>query len=526
MRDILDQVIAWHRQGTACALATVVRTRGSAPRPVGTAMAVAESGEVAGSLSGGCVEGAVYELAREMLATGRAVVESFGIADQDAFAAGLTCGGEIDVHVRPLGGADCAVLQELAALCAAGQPAALVVPLGEQAGREGWRLAGPDRPLAGSLGDGAREALIDGMPRILAGDGGHAARKDAGAAHLVLPFAPRPRMIVAGATDFAGALTRIGAFLGYRVTLCDARPVFATRERFPHAGEVVVDWPHRYLEKLASAPSGIDPRTVICVLTHDPKFDVPALLQALRSRAGYVGAMGSRRAHLDRLRRLREAGLAEREVSRLHSPIGLDLGARSPEETAVSIAAEIVAARWGRSGTPSAAPRPRSIEGGPGRRGSQPLQQLPELRHFLGTQGGKRLGERDAHRALAACHQFTPACAEAVPVDPPVAVRPLHEPIVHQPAQHGAHRLIRLRGVHRHLVRRGVRVLGDGHQHHVLRHGRAAWRQCCVDRLMLALMNLAQEHPRPPGVTRSHIALPHVGSLTSSARTRMLGLPK
>ncbi|MDQ0383190.1 xanthine dehydrogenase accessory factor [Streptomyces sp. DSM 42143] len=352
MRDILDQVIAWHRQGAACALATVVRTRGSAPRPVGTAMAVAESGEVAGSLSGGCVEGAVYESAREVLATGRTVIESYGIADQDAFAAGLTCGGEMDVHVRPLSGTDCAVLQELVALCAAEQPAALVVPLDESAGQESWRLTSPDRPLAGKLGDGAREALLDGMPRVLAGDGSHAACKNVGATYLVLPFAPRPRMIVAGATDFAGALTRIGAFLGYRVILCDARPAFTTDERFPHADEVVVDWPHRHLEKLASTSSGIDTRTAICILTHDPKFDVPALLQALRSRAGYVGAMGSRRAHLDRLQRLREAGATERELSRLHSPIGLDLGARSPEETAVSIAAEIVASRWGRSGAP------------------------------------------------------------------------------------------------------------------------------------------------------------------------------
>jgi xanthine dehydrogenase accessory factor len=167
---------------------------------------------------------------------------------------------------------------------------------------------------------------------------------------FVWAFAPAPRMLVFGAIDFAAAVARIGTFLGYRVTVCDARPVFATASRFPDAAEVVVAWPHRYLRQEAEA-GRVDARTVLCVLTHDPKFDVPLLEVALRlPEVAYVGAMGSRRTHDDRLTRLREAGLTDPELARLSSPIGLDLGARTPEETAVSIAAEIIALRWGGHG--------------------------------------------------------------------------------------------------------------------------------------------------------------------------------
>jgi xanthine dehydrogenase accessory factor len=173
-------------------------------------------------------------------------------------------------------------------------------------------------------------------------DGG---RRGEGLGIFVESFAPPPRLIVFGAIDFAAAVARIGTFLGMRVTVCDARPVFATTSRFPEAHEVVVEWPHRYLARTA-----VDDRTVVCVLTHDPKFDVPLLEVALRGPAAYVGAMGSRRTHADRLERLRENGVSEVELSRLSSPIGLDLGARTPEETALSIAAEITALRWGGSG--------------------------------------------------------------------------------------------------------------------------------------------------------------------------------
>ena len=166
---------------------------------------------------------------------------------------------------------------------------------------------------------------------------------------FVSAHAPRPRMLVFGAIDFAAAVAAQGSFLGYAVTVCDARPVFATATRFPEADEVVVKWPHKYLTEERDA-GRIDARTVICVLTHDPKFDVPALAQAVTTRAAYIGAMGSRRTHEDRLVRLKEAGLTDEEIARIHSPIGLDLGARTPEETAISIAAEIVQARWGGTG--------------------------------------------------------------------------------------------------------------------------------------------------------------------------------
>jgi xanthine dehydrogenase accessory factor len=166
---------------------------------------------------------------------------------------------------------------------------------------------------------------------------------------FVNSYAPAARMVVFGAIDFAAAVARVGSFLGYRVTVCDARPVFATPKRFPDADEVIVDWPHRYLQAEVDA-GNIDERTVLCVLTHDPKFDVPLLEVALRLPVAYVGAMGSRRTHDERLARLLEAGLSKEEVERLSSPIGLDLGARTPEETAVSIAAEIIAGRWGGSG--------------------------------------------------------------------------------------------------------------------------------------------------------------------------------
>jgi xanthine dehydrogenase accessory factor len=165
-------------------------------------------------------------------------------------------------------------------------------------------------------------------------------------------FAPKPRLLIFGAIDFAAALARAGSFLGYRVTVCDARGVFATRARLPGADEVVVAWPHRYLSEQFAAQL-VDERTVVCVLTHDPKFDVPLLEVALRGpRLAYIGAMGSRRTHDDRMRRLREAGVGEAELARVRSPLGLDLGSRTPEETAISIVAEIIAERWGGTGAP------------------------------------------------------------------------------------------------------------------------------------------------------------------------------
>ena len=223
-------------------------------------------------------------------------------------------------------------------------------------------LVRPDQEPTGTLGSARVDAAVrdDALGQLALGHnatlgyGADGQRRGEGMRVFVWAFAPPPRMLVFGAIDFAAAVARVGAFLGYRVTVCDARPVFATHSRFPAADEVVVDWPHRYLAAEQEA-GRIDGRTVITVLTHDPKFDVPLLEVALRlPEVGYVGAMGSRRTHEDRQERLRAVGVSTAELDRLRSPIGLDLGARTPEETAISIAAEFVAERWGGSGRPLA----------------------------------------------------------------------------------------------------------------------------------------------------------------------------
>ncbi|MEU9071249.1 MULTISPECIES: XdhC/CoxI family protein [unclassified Streptomyces] len=373
MLDIADELNRWLAEGREFAVATVVSVGGSAPRGPGAALAVDSDGTAIGSVSGGCVEGAVYELCTDALRSGETVRERFGYSDEDAFAVGLTCGGIVDVLVTPVGVDAPAreVLRAALATAARGGTAALARV-----------VRGPSDLLGRALlvrSDGTREGGLGGHPDLdrtaaaeagalldagrtgtvgLSEDGSHC---PGGLTLLVESSVPPPRMIVFGAVDFAAALVRAGKFLGHHVTVCDARPVFATRARFPEADEVVVDWPHRYLR---STPT--DGRTMLCVLTHDAKFDVPLLTEALRMPVAFVGAMGSRRTHEDRARRLREAGLTEDELARLRSPIGLDLGARTPEETALSIAAEIVALRRGGTGAPltgGAAPIHREVTG-------------------------------------------------------------------------------------------------------------------------------------------------------------------
>jgi xanthine dehydrogenase accessory factor len=347
VRDIVDGLIAWRAEGIAFAVATVVRTWHSAPRQPGAAMAVSEHGEVLGSVSGGCVEGAVYAAAEEVIQTKKAQQHTYGVSDGDAFEVGLTCGGTIELLIQPA-----EALTDLDLVLTAvqqGRPVATVSMAGDQ------MVIWPDR-VAGSLGGGpgldhAAEQQAAGMlsagvtGTVRLGSQGEQRREDVEV--FVQTFLTPPRMIVFGAIDFAGAVARIGGFLGYHVTVCDARPVFATRKRFPSADDLVVQWPHLYLESTA-----VDERTVLCVLTHDPKFDVPLLEVALRTPARYIGVMGSRRTNSDRMRRLREAGVSEAQLARLSAPTGLDLGARTPEETAVAIAAEIVASAWGGSGLP------------------------------------------------------------------------------------------------------------------------------------------------------------------------------
>ncbi|MFI7235136.1 XdhC family protein [Streptomyces cyaneofuscatus] len=355
MHDILPGLQARCAAGTPFALATVVAVHGSAPRDPGAVMAVDEAGTVLGSVSGGCVEGAVYEVAREVLAGAGPRVVSYGISDDEAFGVGLTCGGTIEVLVRAYASeAELADLAALLDLIAAGLPVAEATVL-SGAAETGARLVVRPTGSLGALGtDGLDAAVTDDARGLLEQGltgiqwyGAHGQRRMQEVSVFVRTYAPPPRMLVFGAIDHAAATARIGSFLGYRVTVCDARPAFATRERFPVADEVVCAWPHDYLEA-----TEVDARTVICVLTHDPKFDVPLLAAALRTPAAYIGVMGSRRTHHDRLARLREAGVDEAHLARLASPVGLDLGARTPEETAVSIAAEIIQHRWGGTGRP------------------------------------------------------------------------------------------------------------------------------------------------------------------------------
>ncbi len=365
MRDILNTITKWWQAGETFGLATVVRTFRSAPRDPGAALAVAgtgagagadAAGEVIGSVSGGCVEGAVYELAAEVARSGEPVLATYGVSDDDAFAVGLTCGGILDIFVERVDQASFPELGEIAAAAERGEPVAVATVISGPGKVGARRVIWGDtaRGGTGSLGAGGRlDAAVDDDARGMLAQGltgvrrygEHGERRGDDLAVFVSSFAPAPRMYVFGAIDFAAAVAKVGKFLGYRVTVCDARPVFATRARFPDADEVIVDWPHRFL-----ARAEVDARTVIAVLTHDPKFDVPVLEVALRTPAGYVGAMGSRRTHEDRLGRLRAAGVTEAELARLRSPVGLDLGARTPEETAVSIAAELIQLRWGGTG--------------------------------------------------------------------------------------------------------------------------------------------------------------------------------
>ncbi|MER5965600.1 XdhC/CoxI family protein [Streptomyces sp. NPDC002057] len=352
MLDIAEELHRWVEQGREFAVATVVAVGGSAPRQPGAALAVDSDGTAIGSVSGGCVEGAVYDLCVQALDDGKTVVERFGYSDEDAFAVGLTCGGIIDILVTPVRGG---VFPAALAAAVSGEAAALArIVSGPEDLMGRAVLVRPDGSYEGRLGGhpeldrtaaGEARAMLDAGRTGTVEIGEDGSRCGQPLTLLVESSVPAPRMIVFGAIDFAAALVKVGKFLGYHVTVCDARPVFATPARFPDADEIVVEWPHRYLRS-----TEVDGRTVLCVLTHDAKFDVPLLQAALKLPVAYVGAMGSRRTHEDRNKRLREVGVTELELTRLRSPIGLDLGARTPEETALSIGAEIVANRRGGTG--------------------------------------------------------------------------------------------------------------------------------------------------------------------------------
>ncbi len=384
MRDVLDTLMTAWRSGETAGLVTVVRTFRSAPRDPGASMLVTADGAATGSVSGGCVEGAAYELANGAIAGEPPALERYGVSDDDAFAVGLTCGGVLDLFVEKVSRETFPELEGVAADIEAGRPVAVATVIEHvDPTRVGRRMVVRPDGVEGTIGspdadqrvgDDVRGLLASGITATL-GFGPDGERLDDGMRVFVNSFAPAPRLIVFGAIDFASALARLGGFLGYRVTVCDARPVFATPARFPDVDDIVVSWPDQYLQEQIDAGS-IDERAVLCVLTHDPKFDVPILKVALRGpRVGYIGAMGSRRTHADRVRRLLKAGLTHEEIERVHSPIGLDLGARTPEETAVSIAAQIIALRWGGSGSQL------SAESGPIHRSGELAQEATPLVH-------------------------------------------------------------------------------------------------------------------------------------------------
>ena len=348
MREIVRDLSRWHRAGLRVALARVVDVEGSGPRLPGAAMAVNENGEVAGSVSGGCVEGAVVTEALALLEGSRTgQICTFGYSDDDAFAVGLTCGGTIHLFLEELDWWD--RFDRVAAAIKDEAPIAMAtIVAGEHTGRS----IVVDDDVTGTLGDADldRVVLRDVQAELDAGTSGvrhygeHGEARQDEVSVFVETYAPPPRMLIFGAVDFTAALVRVAKVLGYRVTVCDAREVFATTQRFPLADEVVVDWPHRLLERVGDS---LGPRDAVCVLTHDHKFDVPAIQAALRTKVGYLGAMGSRRTSDERDERLRDEGVTDAELARILAPIGLDLGARTPEETAVAICAEIIAQRTG-----------------------------------------------------------------------------------------------------------------------------------------------------------------------------------
>ena len=361
MRDLLPDFAAWRRNNTRFAIARVVDIEGSGPREPGAAMAVAESGQVVGSVSGGCVEGAVVSEALAILAGDKpSGVVTFGYSDDEAFAVGLTCGGIIHLFIQPADELIAPLFDTLDEHMRSHEPVALATVIdGPHTGAT--LLVAPNNTRLGTLGTTELDRVVtrDALGELEAGTTGVRHYGPDGQTTpedlvdtptvkvFIESFAPAPQMWIFGAVDFTAALARVAKILGYRVTVCDAREIFATRRRFPMADNVVVSWPG---DLFAAEGKNLGPRDAVCILTHDAKFDVPAVQGALATRVGYIGVMGSRKTHAKRLERLADVGVDnEADLSRLMSPIGLDLGARTPEETAISICAEIIARRTGRN---------------------------------------------------------------------------------------------------------------------------------------------------------------------------------
>jgi xanthine dehydrogenase accessory factor len=311
LREVLGELEEWTKAGEDVALATVVETWGSSPRPLGSKMVVTRSGKMAGSVSNGCIEGAVFEEAQKVLQTRRPKVAAFGVADDVAFDVGLACGGHIEVFVQPLTHTH----EQLIAMLERNEAATLRTNL-----------------VTGEVD------LSPGAP-----SGSELARREGD--WFIEPLRRPAHLVIVGAIHIAIPLHRLAKLMGYRVTVVDARSKFATRMRFPEADELMVSWPDEALSKLT-----LDNSTYVVILTHDPKFDLPALRSVLGKDVGYIGAIGSRKTNQNRFDALRAEGFTEEQLSRVHGPVGLDLGGRGAEETALGILAEITAVRFGGSG--------------------------------------------------------------------------------------------------------------------------------------------------------------------------------
>ncbi|MGH7486534.1 MAG: XdhC family protein [bacterium] len=348
-RAVPDLALEWFDQGRAVAIATLVGVSGSAPIDPGASMIFDADKHVEGSVTGGCVEGALAGEAEAVLAGSEARLVDYGISDELAGTVGLMCGGEVEVLVRKLDEAGVAVLHHLRSAFSDEQAIALAILLNGP--NRGATMAINDGAVTGGLGVGDRldaSVTSDAMGLLAQGQslirwyGGDGARTGDDLGVYIHAYGPSPRLIICGAVDFSIAVARQAREMGYRVTICDPRQSFVSSSRLQAAAEVVREWPDAYLSSQA-----LTPRDAVLIFTHDSKFDEPASIAAVRSDVGYVGALGSRRTHADRIRRLREAGLSEEETSRIVCPAGLDIGSSTPAETAISILAEITAVKNG-----------------------------------------------------------------------------------------------------------------------------------------------------------------------------------
>ena len=343
---------AWLRDGRRVVGATLVEAIGSAPLDPGAQMLVDDRTNIEGSVTGGCVEGALVEEAQRILGGESARIVTYGVSDEEAAGVGLMCGGTVRVFVHEHRGDALEALDAVARARAADEPVAVATLLdGDQAGAKmailGDRVAGRlgvTELLDRAVQRDARGQLDEGISRLRRyGAGGEVMGADL--AVYIQAFSTQPRMVIFGAIDFSAEMAKVASQIGYRVTICDARGPFVKSPRFSRAAEVVVDWPDRYLEG-----EDLSDRDVVLVFTHDAKFDEPALIGALATDAGYIGALGSRKTQARRVERLRDAGLDEEAVARIHAPCGLDIGARTPPETVISVLAEVIAVRTGRAG--------------------------------------------------------------------------------------------------------------------------------------------------------------------------------